>query len=227
MPSVRTVAGAPPSARRSAPRWMLPALVGCLLLGGLVGRLTAPSGRRAARPSAPSTLGPTHTIAGVPLGFAHSPAGAVAALTAYSTILSNPQVSLNSRRRKQVLSLIASPAYLASFHGQAATGYTLTGAGLPSVFFLAPIAYRIVHYDESSATVLGFSVAVFNALRRNPRALWGTSVTTARWVRDNWQIVESHTSAGPSPALATDQRPSTTAAFLSTLRGARELRHVP
>jgi hypothetical protein len=227
MPRVRTVAAAPEPARRSALPAALLALLGCLLIGGLIGRLTAPSGSRSPRPPASSALGPTHTIAGVPLGFTHSPAGAVAALTAYSTILSNPRVSLNPRRRAQVLSLIATPGYLASFQGPASSGYTLTGTGLPSVFFVAPIAYRIVHYDESSATVFGFGVAVFNASMRSPRATWGSSVTTARWLRGNWQIAESHTSAGPSPALATDQRPATTATFITTLKNARQLRHVP
>lgn len=223
--SVRVVAGAP-SPRRRLP--VAPALVllGIFLVGGLLGRLTAPGTRHAAPPG-PTGPGPSRVVTGIPLGFAHSQAGAVAALSADSAVLSEPNTLLDRSRRSQVLRLIATPRYAATFGGAAGAAIDASARALPPVYFSAPIAYRVLAYDGQTATVQGWGVSVAGGTNGPPRATWGTSVTTARWTAGDWKVDASRTTAGPTPALAPGAKPSNGVAFVNALSSSHGLRHVP
>jgi hypothetical protein len=226
MPGVRTVGAAPQAARRRATPWLLLALLGCLLLGGLIGRLTAPAGKSSARRPDSGTSS-NRVVNGIPIGFAHTPAGAVAALNAYNAVLASAATLVNARRERRILRQVATPAYAASFGGPAIAENTAARASAPRVFFVAPIAYRIASYDAGTAVVSGYGVSMSGTDKRPPRAAWGRSVTTAIWSGDRWRISASTTTPGPSPALATGEEPSSTADFVSALRGTHGLRHEP
>src|SRR4051794_3276406 len=117
-PRVRVVASAAERDRRRPPiRWLLVILI-TAVAAFAIGVATA--GTRRITGSVPAGPGPARSLAGVPLGFSHDRAGAVAALLNYGAVLSDPRVLLDQRRRAQLLSLIATPRYTATFDGRAA-----------------------------------------------------------------------------------------------------------
>src|SRR5256885_370090 len=110
---VRVVASAADKdRRRPAIRWLLVVLI-TAVAAFAIGAATA--GTRRITGSVPAGPGPARSLAGVPLGFAHDRSGAVAALLNYGAVLSDPRVLLDQRRRAQVLSVIATPRYAATF----------------------------------------------------------------------------------------------------------------
>src|SRR4051794_14765860 len=105
---VRVVARATePRPGHRVARWLLP-MAAAVPVGFAIGIATAGSGSTR-EPE------PQHAVAGVPTGFAHSRLGAVAALLNYGAALGNPQTLLDSARRAQVLSVVATQRYAESF----------------------------------------------------------------------------------------------------------------
>src|SRR4051812_40660370 len=215
-PRVRVVASAAERDRRRPPiRWLLAILI--TALGGLaIGAATA--GTRRITEAAPSGPGPTRSLVGVPLGFAHDRPGAVAALLNYGAVLSDPRVLLDQRRRAQVLSLVATPRYAATFNGHAASAFKRAqrsplgrglAAGARTAYFATPIAYRVTSYTDQRASVEGWGVAVIgNDQGIEPQATWGTTVSTAVWQRGDWKIDAVQSTNGPTPVNAPARTPS-------------------
>src|SRR3954466_7919621 len=106
-PRVRVVASAAAARSRKPTLWLLVVPV-ALLVSFVLGRATAPSNSRQVGPMGP---GPARSVAGVPVGFAHTRAGGVAALLNYGASLGDPRVLLDARRRRQGLSLVATRSY--------------------------------------------------------------------------------------------------------------------
>lgn len=234
-PRVRVVASAAERDRRRPPiRWLLAILI-TAIAGFAIGAATA--GTRRITEAAPPEPGPTRSLAGVPLGFAHDRPGAVAALLNYSAVLSDPKVLLDQRRRAQVLSLIATPRYAATFNGRAASAFKRAqgsplgrglAAGARTAYFATPIAYRVTTYAPDRASVEGWGVAVIgNDEGVKPQATWGTTVATAVWQRGDWKIDAVQSTNGPTPANATAHAPSAPADFLARLSGYSGVRHAP
>lgn len=210
-------------------------LVIAILVGFAVGRASEtpdpPPG------SAPSAPGPQDVRLGVPTRFARSPEGAVAALLSHGAVLSDPRVLLDARRRAQVLSVVATPRYAASFAGRSAAGLEAAqqgplgrslAEGAQTLYLASPIAYRLVSYSPQQAVVEGWGVAVVGAAKGvKPVATWGKTLTTARWHDGDWRIEAVESKDGPVPALAAGQRPAPATEFFSRLNGLRRVRHVP
>jgi hypothetical protein len=229
--------GRPPSRR------VLIAGVGVFVIAVLaaffIGRSTAPSSPatvQAQRPGPPTGPGPSRVVSGVGVGYPDTEAGAVAALLADGQTLSDPRVLLDPRRRAQVLSLIATPRYAATFAGsggqalaqaerQTALGRGLA-AGAQTLFLGVPIAYRVVSYTPRRIRVIGYGVSVVaNDQGLSPRATWATSTTDAVWQDGNWRVDAVSSSDGPTPAPTA--APSDAASFLSLLAGAHETHDAP
>src|SRR4051794_30817798 len=113
-PRVQVVASAAERPRRRPPIRSLLVILITAVVAFAIGAATA--GTRRIADSVPAGPGPTRSLAGIPLGFAHDRAGAVAALLNYAAVLADPRVLLDQRRRAQVLSLIATPRYAATFN---------------------------------------------------------------------------------------------------------------
>jgi hypothetical protein len=215
------------------------AVIAALVVGLIIGRATAPNDRSAAThdgAGAPAA-GPTRTNNGVPVRYAHTEQGAVAALLNYSVVLGNPEVLLNAGRRSQVLAVVATPRYAQTFKGAGAAALQAArsgpiGAGLQgsaqTIYLASPIAYRVQSYTPAAAVVQGWGVSVIgNDQGLAPQATWGSTVTTARWMNGDWKIDAVSSTAGPTPALAAAQQPSSASEFLSRLAGLQEPHHAP
>jgi hypothetical protein len=232
---VRVVARARERSAVGPTIWRLLGIAAALLIGFTVGNATGGPDRMhtVARPGP----GPAREVAGVPRRFAHSREGAVAALLNYGATLGDPQILLNPSRRAQVLSLIATKRYAATFHGRYAAALEAVrrgplgrglAAGAQTAYLASPIAYRIVAYADAEAVVEGWGVAIVgNDQGQEPEATWGTTLTTARWENGDWRIDNVRSTAGPTPRLAPGQTPSVAGDFLARLSGLRGVRHAP
>jgi hypothetical protein len=208
------------------------AIVMAIFATGLIGRLTAPGHNSS--PEVTSAPDETRTVAGVPVGYARTRAGAVAAMAAYGQALSDPRVQLDDRRRDEVASAVGTERYARSLRDAApvfaARRTGSVGRALRpdtrAVFLGVPIAFRIVAYDGSRAVVKSWGVAVVASdTGLSPEASWGTTITTAVWEHDDWKVDQVRSLTGPVPAGA--GTPSSAGSFLSALEGMSTLRHAP
>jgi hypothetical protein len=233
-PRVRVVASAAERDRRRPPIRSLLVILIAAVVAFAIGAATA--GTRDLTKSVPTGPGPTRSVAGVPLGFSHDRAGAVTALLNYSAVLSDPRVLLDQRRRTQVLSLVATLRYSATFNGAGGAfkrtrnsplGRSLA-AGVRTAYFATPIAYRVTSYTADRASVEGWGVAVIgNDQGVKPQATWGTTLATVVWQRGDWKIDAVQSTNGPTPANAAANTPSAPSDFLARLSGFRGVRHAP
>jgi hypothetical protein len=232
-PRVRVVASAAVARSRRPTLWLL-AVPAALLVAFVLGRATA--GSSSAEPGLAGP-GPARSVASVPVGFAHTRAGGVAALLNYAASLGDPRVLLDARRRRQVLSLVATPSYAASFDGRTAAALAAMrrgqlGSGLAvgarTAYLASPIAYRVVSYTAHRAVVDGWGVSIVgNDQGIRPQAAWGTTRAVARWQGGDWKVDSAHTTNGPTPALAPGHTPSAAGDFLARLSGFNGVRHAP
>jgi hypothetical protein len=212
------------------------ALVAALAAAGVIGRLTAPTGDRPAPPPAPGAPAPraTREAAGVPIGYARTRAGAVAAMAAYGQALADPRVQLDDRRRRAVAAAVGTNRYARSLQdAEAVFAARRSGAvgramrpGARAVFLGVPVAFRIVSYDGSRAVIDSWGVAIAASdTGLEPRASWGTSTTTAVWEHGDWKVDEVRSQPGPVPGET--GTPSAAPVFVDALAGMRTLRHAP
>jgi hypothetical protein len=232
---VRVVASAAEPHRRRPPiRWVL-VIVTTAVVAFAIGAAT--TGTRRVTDAVPAGTGPTRSLAGIPVGFSHDRAGAVAALLNYGATLSDPRVLLDQRRRAQVLSLVATARYAATFNGRAGSAFKRAegsplGRGLATgartAYFATPIAYRVTAYTPDRATVEGWGVAVIGNDRGvKPQATWGTTVASAVWERGDWKIDAVQSINGPTPTNAPAHTASAPADFVARLGGFSGVRHAP
>jgi hypothetical protein len=211
------------------------AIVAALIVAGAVGRLTAPASKGVAPQirALPAPLGQS-IAAGVPVGYARTRAGAVAAMAAYGQALADPRVQLDDRRRRAVAAAVGTERYaraledaeaVFSARRESAVGRALR-PGAHAVFLGLPIAYRILSYDGSRAVIKSWGVAVVASdTGLEPRASWGTTTTTAVWADGDWKVDDVRSEAGPVPAGT--GAPSPALSFIDALAGMRALHHAP
>ena len=215
------------------------ALAVALALAAVTGRLTAPTANtppvpRPAPVAEPPGSGATRTVAGVPVGYARTREGAVAAMAAYGQALADPRVEINDRRRTEVVAAVGTARYARSLQDGAAgfaamrdgpVGQAL-GQGARAVFLAVPVAYRIQSFDQSRAVIVSWSVAIAASdTGIEPRESWETTTTTAVWEHGDWKVDRAQNRPGPVPAQTDGQSPA--AAFIQALEGMRALHHVP
>jgi hypothetical protein len=215
------------------------ALIVALAAAALIGRLTAPTADappvpRPAPVAEPPGLGATRTVAGVPVGYARTREGAVAAMAAYGRVLADPRVQLDDRRRGTVAATVGTARYARTLRDAGAVFASLRAgpvgqalrSGARAVFLAVPIAYRMLSYDSSTAVIKGWGVAITASdTGLTPAADWTTTTTTAVWERGDWKVDRVTSTSGPAP-----RGPRTSPApvgFLDALTGMRTLRYAP
>jgi hypothetical protein len=210
--------------RRPSMRRLVWAAAGLVVIVVAFG-LGASSARHTARPAGTIAAGPgsTRTVGGVPMGYAHSEAGAVAAATNYMKVLGSPALLEPSERRALVAAMVVSDereetlAKLTQAAGQVAKVLQLPTDGLGDkratlTFQTIPVRWRLDSYDGRTAQASIWTTGVIGTTTVPVQEAWGTFQITLRWADNDWRYVTSSSTAGPVPAG--DRTPPTDTADL-------------
>jgi hypothetical protein len=197
-----------------------------LVVGVLIGRLTAPN-------SPENPEGPRANKAGVPVGYAHSPQGAIAAASNYLTFLGNPS-SIDPRRLDAGLSQIAAPGseqHMGQIRAVFSNGQQqLVQAGAnragPLISQNKQLGYRLTRYGEDKATIAIWDLDLGgNASNLAPSAAFSTTTLDLQWANGDWKLVDYNDAAGPAPQV--QQAPSPPPQFVSNVQQYKGFRNAP
>jgi hypothetical protein len=188
------------------------AISAALLLAALAGRACAPAQDPL---KADPSLGPTREVAGVGVGYAHRPTGALLAAANYQRAFADASVLESGELRRRVAA-VATPAFAprmlaANSPGAGRLARSPFGAalrqGVASVFFGVPVSHRLLSYSPQRAIVevWGFTL-LGNAASVEPAALFGLAHTELAWTGGDWKIASTRASFGPTPRLASPRR---------------------
>jgi hypothetical protein len=182
------------------------AAVALLAVAFAVGRASAPSvgagGTRVV--NVQSGPGPTRVVNGVPVGYAHTQAGAVAAATNYLVTFSGSLVTQPDKYRAAVDQMAALDARgkLMSLANNNLIGQqnliTYAAQGRTVVDRVVPLAYKLTNYSDSGAQVSIWGetlTAVDGALAL--REGWATTTVSVEWTDGDWRL--ANIPAGPGP----------------------------
>ncbi len=198
-------------------------LAGVVLLaaGFGVGRLSAPAapggGQQRATVSGPSGPGPTRVENGVPVGYAHTPEGAVAAATNFDMVMNGPLIA-QPAAFKAALSRFVAPDATGKLRAYGDSGpaafesamglITYQRQGHSVMFRSMPLTYHIDAYDVATARVSIWEELLIGIDGIRPaQSTWATDVYVVKWVGDDWRLLSTDGgSAGPVPT--TGQAPT-------------------
>jgi len=163
-----------------------------------------------------SDAGPTRVVLGVGVGYAHNPAGALAASVTYAEAAATPIFPVDDATEQQRVAAYAVSSEqdrLLQQRKTAIRGYDSSygvvaahARGQRAGARLYPLTVNMQSYTDSDATVslwaslVEYSPSVF-------RALYLTETVALRWESGDWKLVPSRTSGslGPVPAVTQDQ----------------------
>ena len=210
--------GARPSPRAVAVAVFIVALVAASL-GVVVGRrsaaapapatgMTGPAATAAAPVPVPppTAVGPTRVVAEVPVGYAHSPQGALAAATRFGDVLASPLLLHPDAFRAAVAEMAAPQASDAMraktetlLSGAESVNHMLSAAaaGLPVVVDGWTLAGRVVAYTGNDATVEVLDAGVIGNGTTPPHGLfdggqWRLVWTPVAGQGEDWRVAEIH-----------------------------------
>lgn len=227
-------AAAPPAAPGRGPKVVLAAGVAVVLaLGGFVAGRT--SGRPAGDDPAPSPSpqaqafrGPTRFENGVPLGYAQSQEGAVAAAVNFAGVITS-QRALDREGYTAAIRRISAPdaadaqvqkvePFLESLEERKLPTKAELGIGVAIRY--APLAFQVAAFDGDTATVKVWGANVVGVEQESlPVAVWGTTTIRLRWVDGDWRMTDQ-ANEPVSTVPQSVQQPSTTIAGLTPELGA-------
>jgi hypothetical protein len=205
-----------------------PVIAAVLLLAVLGLLLVIGGGSGSGEPAIPPP-GPTHTQAGIPVGYADTRAGASAAATGYAIALGGRR-GVDPELRPAALAAVtdvnAAPAVAARLVDRAgaddATGLlSAWRSGQPLVARVLPLTVQVMSFTSSSAEVTVWTLAVLGTQRMGQvTAGWSTERLSLVWQGD-WKIRDWTSSGGPVPA--TYQPTTGLAEFLTAEAGMRQV----
>jgi hypothetical protein len=196
-----------------------------LATGFGIGRLSAPasgSGQQRATVSGQNGPGPTRVENGVPVGYAHTPEGAVAAATNFVMVVNGP-LNVQPEQYRAAISTLVSPGARGTLQSDGQNQQQafqrvfglLTGAqqGRADFFRTVPLTYHLDKYDSVHAQVSIWAetiVAVDGSYA--PHVSWATGTCTVEWVAGDWKLpaVASYPNAPDGPVPVTGQLPAQT-----------------
>ncbi|HKA67904.1 MAG TPA: hypothetical protein VKG85_02175 [Actinomycetes bacterium] len=258
-----------PAPSRSFRRGYIPAalIFGLLLIGGLYLSVLRPGSDNPNNPDNPSsgdqgTAAPSaaatgpgggsepadtgsagttgrQLVAGVPVGYPHSQAGAEAAAANYLAAYGSESM-FSPTARAEILEAIVARAdqkeltgALAQSFGLAGQAYGLDSAGLPAkgldlVARTVPVGITVKSYSPAEAVVDVWAVSIIGlAGETSTRPIseaWNTATVTLRWADGDWKWASVSQRDGPTPVSGL-QPPSSAGQLAEALLRFQELRH--
>jgi hypothetical protein len=172
--------------------------------GVVLGFLLDSSPPRTQRPdegqSARVGPGPYDEVNGVPVGYAHTEEGAVAAAANFSLIAGRDEF-LNQRRLERAMQTLAAPSWRAAASKEAQNGFTyiVDTYGDDADLSSSIMAYEVADFDPGHVSVKLWVVSVASgSKRRNVEEVWATQTIRLTWF-DDWKVSDLETQVGPSP----------------------------
>jgi hypothetical protein len=186
--------------------------------------------------AATSEVGPRRVVANVPVGYAHSRQGAVAAATNYATTMSSPLI-LDAAARHRAVAVLAAPVARAALNRSLDQTVPLiakglgvssgSGAASQVVLRAIPVGWRLEAYDGSTARVAIWATGVGGSLNGTPvQEGWGVTTIQLVWVDGDWKELGATTTAGPVP-LADEQTPTAPSELVPKARAFKEYHYAP
>lgn len=160
----------------------------------------------------PTTPGPWTERAGIPVGFAHSEAGARAAAITYATA-SQRWMYFDDDGVDGAVRAIASSAASARLIVEVgdevrAAREGLSGSAGRVWWIVRPLATRIESHRRDAARVSVWVVSVLSAADvAMPQSDWRTLTLELVWEEGDWRVDAIRDSAGPTPMLGPRDRP--------------------
>jgi len=252
-PHTRVHDGAQAPAGRSSRR---PVLIGAalavLFAGSLIGAYRAGGGNDAGQAVRPDGIVPPITtsrdisaartgglqlVAGVPVGYGHTPAGAISAATNYAIAYGGPAMFVPAKRRA-IVDATTDPAVWATQQAQQGALYSATAdkfgldqqgrptaAGVEFVARELPVGARLVAYTPDTAVVAvwedGLVGLAGTGTTRPVQEGWGTTTVTLRWAAGDWKWTAGSFTPGPTPitGVQTPSDPQTIADAVDQFAG--------
>jgi hypothetical protein len=232
-----------PIGQPGVPRWLPVGVIAAVvvLVVFALGRASAGDSSSSSAVSPRSRIpgvGPSRTVHGVPAGYAHSRAGALAAALNYIGVFGNPRVLFNPARLRQALAVVATPQLAQKALGDFRNAANLIAqtplarsirSGAPAITVGVPVAYRVTRTAADRLTTQLWTVAVIGDLQGTaPRAIWGRVTISLGWVGGDWKVVApDRRQDGPTPAVGSTERPTDAGTFVDELQGFRGFRYAP
>jgi hypothetical protein len=176
------------------------------LLVGLLGGIAIANNTE---PTKAPEVGPTKTVAGVPVGYERTTAGAIAAATRYSRVISDLTLA-DTVERDRGLAVLSSSGAKTDIQAKARAAFEVIdkGLGLPDakdavVLRSAAVGHKVVSFTRDAATIEIWSVDILGKVDQvAPQAGWGVSTFDLKWEMDDWKLVSFPTQVpGPTPAV--------------------------
>jgi hypothetical protein len=216
-------AGSDSSAAR---RRLILASLATLLLGLALGWSLSPA--PSDRAAIPAQAGAARSLAGVPVGFPDTPAGAAQAVAAYQRAFATPAILRPAVMRARI-EAVAAPDYAQTMLAANSPGAERLAAGpigvgvskgIQTLYEAVPIGYRVESFQPDRAQVLTWGFTLLgNAASAEPAAYFGLTHTELAWIDGRWQIAETKARFGPTPKLATKPGPLGGYAVIDLARG--------
>lgn len=170
-------------AQRRLSRFAIPLIA--LLIGIGIGYIVAPKGQDEAQPE---SVGPTRVENGVPLGYARTRDGAVAAASNFERVRSGPLL-VSEEEYLRAIETMATDEWKAQAldSGRAAVTIARDQFGAAFKIETSPIRYRIISYSPSVARVSVWLVSVVSSADQRTRDIWSTVEYELRWSGD-WRV---------------------------------------
>jgi hypothetical protein len=195
-------------ARAVSQRTLIVAVVIAVLVGVAVGLLVAPDGAtRTERLPATEEVGPREIANGVPVGYARTAEGAVAAATNFGLASTNETLIRDGNAYVRGIRTTAAAAWLEEAEERAKRGYefAVDYYGSDIHMMTGVLRYRVLSFDRDHAVVRLWTVTVATGTNRPlAESVWGTSTISLEWdvEEDDWRMTGSKDEMGPVPTAA-------------------------
>lgn len=208
-------------------------IVGALAVGVVVGILLGFIFDKGAQvsPEAQSPVttgpGPSREENGVPVGYAHTEDGAVAAATNFN-LLSAKDELLVGGALADAMRTLAAPDWAEDAERQGKSGYqyVIETYGNDADVSAAVLGYELADFRGDRATVRLWVVTTLSGSNRpSVETTWGIVTTDLLWVDDDWRVTGIESSPGPAPVELPSGQPQLTAH--QVMEGFDEFRGAP
>ena len=193
------------------------ALVG-VAIGVLLGFALDKGAEESTQVPAPSASGPgpTTEVNGVPVGYARSEDGAVAAATNFN-LLAGKNELLDLDAMTTAMRTLAAPSWKDDAGRQAESGYEyiVSTYGEDADVSAAVMRYDLVDFTTERASVRLWTVSLASGSKRpTVEEVWAIVTVDLVWVDDDWRVGGIESSVGPAPVDLPSGRPEENATTL-------------